>query len=160
MSRKRNNPPPNLTDKIAALLLTLRHINEHGQLEPIIPVEHARQMTAAQIASLFEWQHIFPDALGGTNHPVNLMPMLRSEHRKITRETDIPLIAKSKRLQASTARHRAKMLAKIGQTPETPPPTERRKVKVASRPFPKPPAGAKFDFRKGRYVMPQQKAAE
>ena len=44
--------------------------------------------------------HILPMALGGTNEPHNLQILCRSCHRAKTSHSDIPLIAKTKRLKA------------------------------------------------------------
>jgi len=44
--------------------------------------------------------HILPLALGGTNEPHNLQILCRSCHRSKTSLSDIPRIAKTKRLKA------------------------------------------------------------
>lgn len=138
MSRNRNNPTPNATEKIAALLLTLRRPNDRGTLEPIIPWDHAKQMTAHQICSLFEWDHAVFDTWHGSNHPTNLTPLLISEHRAKTRN-DQGVIAKVRR--GTKKRSQPKQ---AGRWP--------------NRAFPKPPAGAKFDWKAKRYAVIQKPA--
>ena len=44
--------------------------------------------------------HILPLAMGGTNAPENLQILCRSCHRSKTTQSDIPRIAKTKRLKA------------------------------------------------------------
>lgn len=147
MSRPRKQP--SLRVKLAAALCELSRI----------PLEDAKRMTADQVISLHHFDHYpIPHAapFNGPAEHWNLVPRLIPAHREKTAKQDTPEIAKTKRIANAHARHQAKMLAKIGQEPETPPPKERRKCKVPSRPMQKPPAGAKFDWKRRRYVMPEQ----
>ena len=49
---------------------------------------------------VWDIDHIIPLALGGTNAPENLQILCRSCHRSKTTQSDIPRIAKTKRLKA------------------------------------------------------------
>ena len=55
MSKPRRGP--SLTTKLAAALLTMRVMNDEGVLEPIIPHEHAKLMTADQVAIAWAGTH-------------------------------------------------------------------------------------------------------
>lgn len=94
----------NLTIKLASALLALGHI----------PYEDSKRMTAAQIISLFQWDH-YPvrKADGGPDAPWNLRPMLRAAHRAKTNTIDMPALAKSKRIQLGEAEHQLRMAAKM-----------------------------------------------
>lgn len=94
--------------KIASLLLEVWSLRGQG-----IPYAEAKLLTAAQICSLAEWHHSTPHAIGGDVHPVNLTAMPILDHRKRTREIDVPAIAKSKRIARKHAQHLTAMAAKI-----------------------------------------------
>jgi hypothetical protein len=94
MSRGRE---ANLTERLAACLLMLKR----GNGEPLIPVdrETAKGMTAREIVSMVDFDHEILKRIGGTNHPTNLTPRLRSEHREKTAKVDQPVIAKARRYE-------------------------------------------------------------
>ena len=102
--------PPNLREKLAAALLEIQRLRG----DPI-DREHARAMSAEQIASLFHFHHDVYRALGGSNHPTNLTPMLIAAHRSRTAKIDKPAIAKCERVSKAHQQHvevmRGKMLA-------------------------------------------------
>lgn len=89
---------PNLSVKLAAALLQLR--DEDGQ--PIIPYEHAKLMSAAQINSLFEFDHGILHAIDPIDEPWNLTPRLIAEHREKSRG-DKTTVSKVERLEAGHA---------------------------------------------------------
>jgi hypothetical protein len=68
-----------------------------------IPYEHAKLMTDEQLLSLFEWNHIHHHALNKDEDWVdehwNLEPLTIRGHRARTAKTDIPQIAKTKRIK-------------------------------------------------------------
>jgi hypothetical protein len=84
---------PNMTEKIAALLLM--YWDKCG--DPI-PFEIAKQMSAKQICALVEWDHAVFYAWGGTTHPTNITPRITADHRRKTRKEDIQRIAKMRQL--------------------------------------------------------------
>jgi hypothetical protein len=102
---------PTLAIKLAAALLQIRDAQGH----PLIEWEHAKQMSAEQINSLFQWDH-YPIRVeaGGPTEPWNLVPRFIPEHRIKTAKIDIPEIAKIKRISKSEEEFRRRML--------TPPP--------------------------------------
>jgi len=53
-----------------------------------------------QAGQAWDIDHILPIALGGTNEPENLQILCRPCHRSKTTQSDIPRIAKTKRLKA------------------------------------------------------------
>jgi len=92
--------------QLAAALLALGHI----------PYEHAKQMSAAQIISLYQFDH-YPirRADGGPDEPWNLVPRLIAEHRKKTALIDLPAIWKAKRIFRRWTKHRARTEQKAGR---------------------------------------------
>lgn len=111
MKRKR----PNLREQLAAALLEMKVANANGQLVPVIDRDEAKQMDADKIIARFELDHWpIPVALGGTNHPTNLLWREKGEHREKTAKQDIPAIAKHKRLTAKQAAFRRRLAAKDG----------------------------------------------
>lgn len=102
-----------LRTKLAAALLTIVRPNDRGQLEPVIPHDHAKLMSDDQIISLFQWDHYpIPHAHDGPDEAWNLRPLLIAEHRSVTAEHDIPQIAKTKRLNSGYQDFIAKALEK------------------------------------------------
>lgn len=100
MSAKRKQP--NLSTKLAAALLTLerlRLICADRKAEADEFYEHAKHMTAAQIISLFQFDH-FPirHADGGPAEPWNLDPKLIKPHRVKTNTVDRPQLSKQRRI--------------------------------------------------------------
>ena len=96
---------PTMEEKLASALLQGKAIDHDA----------AKAMSAKQINALFDFDHVVYHAIGGTNHPSNLVPRLRAEHRAKTAKIDIPAIAKGKRLEKDQHAFREKILAKAGQ---------------------------------------------
>lgn len=108
----------NLTTKLASALLTMKRVDENGQLVPIISYEESKGMTPEQIISRFEFQHYpIPHSQGGPDHHSNLMPMEKVEHRRVTAKVDIPQIAKTKRVSAKEEEFRRKILTPRDERP-------------------------------------------
>jgi hypothetical protein len=105
--------------QIAALLLTVK-VEEDGKLVPFIDHETAKQLTPAQIISLFHRDH-YPvrKEQGGPDAPWNIVFRPIMEHRIKTAKVDKPAIAKSARLSQDQEDFRRKMLAKAGQEAPT-----------------------------------------
>jgi len=78
-----------------------------------IPHEHAKQMTAEQIISLYQFDH-YPlrRCDGGPFEPWNLRPLLIKAHRRKSAKEDQPAIAKDKRIASKHQQHLAAMAAK------------------------------------------------
>jgi hypothetical protein len=87
---------PSLTEKLAAALLHLPQIGPDcrpildgmGRLVPMFTIDEVRALTAAQFASLFEFDHaIYATWLGEGRHPWwNYTPRLIVPHREKTRK--------------------------------------------------------------------------
>jgi hypothetical protein len=107
-------PHISLTKKLASALLTIR-VEEDGKLVPFIDHETAKTLTAAQIISLFHFDH-YPIAvwMDGSDEPWNLVPKPIMEHRVKTAKYDTPASAKADRVTEDQERFRQKMLAKAG----------------------------------------------
>ena len=88
--------PPNLREKLAATLLMMVRPGKDGTMQPVIPFAEAKKMTAREIIGAFDFDHDVYVAIGGGNHPSNLTPRLRAEHREKTKR-DLANIAKVKR---------------------------------------------------------------
>lgn len=110
-SLKPRTPRPaiRLRVKCAAALLTMK--GDDGL--PLIPWEHAKQMTSDQIISLFQFDH-YPirHEAGGPALPWNLVPRMIRAHRIKTAKIDQPEIAKIKRITEEQAAFRERLLAK------------------------------------------------
>ena len=117
MGRARKEPP--LKEKLAAAL------REFGD----IPYEHACLMTADQVISLFQFNHILYHRDGGSDEHWNLEPMFIRAHRDRTTKVDIPQIAKTKRISHAEEAFRARLLTPRDER-------EPKKSRWASRPFP------------------------
>jgi hypothetical protein len=105
---------PTMAEKLASVLLELQRLRG----DPI-DREHAKLMSAAQVNSLFHFDHAAGYACDGKdNHPTGLTPLLIAEHREKTAKKDIPAIAKGKRVSAKHEKFRDKMLAKSGSDPQ------------------------------------------
>ena len=103
-----------LTTKLAAVLLEMKVADENGNLVPLIDREMAKSMTAAQVVSLWEFDHFpVPKALGGSDHPTNLVARPIIEHRIKTAKVDVPTIAKSNRISAAHEDFKRRVLAKV-----------------------------------------------
>ena len=114
--------PPTSDEKLAAALLHMA-LPQGGTLHYVFTSEEREQLkgaTAAQICSLFHYDHSIHHALAETPeeaealmHPTNLTPRLIVGHRIKTATQDVPQIAKTKRIQAAQTAHR-QVLARVG----------------------------------------------
>lgn len=94
---------PNLTQMAATLALYV----------PWLIPEHLRDKSAKVILAALDFHHDpIPYADGGTCDPQNLTPLLREEHKRITRKVTIPTIAKNKRIRRKEALHQEAMAKK------------------------------------------------
>ena len=106
--------------KLAATLRTML-VEEDGKLVPFIDYETAKQMTAEQLISLFNFDHHpTPKAFGGSDEHHNLVPRPILEHRVKTAKIDVPRIAKAERLSVRQEEFRRRVLAKAGQEGDAP----------------------------------------
>lgn len=103
----RNGIP--LKVKLASALLQLREATG----EPLIPYEYAKQMTAEQIMSLFQWDHGILHAVEPIDEPWNLTPRLIRPHREKSRK-DTSTVAHVLNVATSQAIHEARMASKAG----------------------------------------------
>lgn len=112
-----------LTTKLAAVLLEMKVADENGNLVPLIDRETAKNLTAAQVISLWQFDHYpVPKALGGSDHPTNLVARPIMEHRIKTAKIDVPAIAKTARISAAHEDFKRRILAKVtGDTAEEAP---------------------------------------
>lgn len=101
--------PINKETKIAAALWALSDWREGA---PFVPYPDAKQMTAAQYLSLWEWHHGIPVSEGGDNHFTNLEPLSRAAHKARTKAFDVPRIAKNKRVHSKHLAHLERMRGK------------------------------------------------
>jgi hypothetical protein len=127
MTMRHLREPIRLRTKCAAALLALT--DKAGQ--PLIPWDHAKQMTAHQIISLFAFDH-YPIRVeaGGPSLPWNLVPRLIRAHRRKTAKRDLPEIAKIRRITRVEEEFRARLLAKAKGEP-------RKTSRWPKRAFPK-----------------------
>lgn len=93
---------PTLSIRLAAALLTLERLRllcADRKAEADEFYEHAKSMTAAQIISLFQFDH-FPirHVDGGPAEPWNLDPKMIKPHRMKTHTVDRPAIRKERRI--------------------------------------------------------------
>lgn len=93
----------NLSVRLASTLLALGHI----------PHEHAKQLSALQIISLYQWDH-YPirKADGGPDEPWNLRPLMIAPHREKTAKHDAPDMAHERKVSAAHEDFRRRLLAK------------------------------------------------
>ena len=116
MTRPRKEPT--LKDKLAA---TLRELFK-------IPYDHAKLMSADQVISLANFDHIVLHAHGGSDEHHNLQPLLIADHRKKTAEVDVPRFAKGERIRAEHEDFMRRLLTpRADRTP--------KKSRWPSRPF-------------------------
>lgn len=103
--------PPNLTEKLASVLLVLKLGDDWLIPEPI-----RSKGSADEILAYCQWDH-YPvrRADGGTNDPRNIRPLPVAVHAEKTAKKDLPEIAKGKRLSASAEETRRIILAKVGK---------------------------------------------
>jgi len=83
-----------------------------------VPHDHAKLMTAAQIISLYQFDH-YPvrKSDGGPYEPWNLVPRLIAAHRAKTATVDQPEMAKDRRIAQAQALHDERMVAKAAGAP-------------------------------------------
>jgi hypothetical protein len=121
-----------MAEKLASALLELQRLRG----DPI-DREHAKLMTAEQICSLFQYDHASGYAChGADNHPTKLTPLLIADHREKTAKTDLPAIAKGKKIAAKHEEFKRRLLRKSGVAIDEPY-KPKQKQKIPSRPFPK-----------------------
>ncbi len=91
---------PNMAEKLAALHIEIQAIRGN----PIAQWEVLREMTPAQINSLFHWHHVtyhaWIEEARMENHPSVLTPLYIVAHRERTAKIDVPQLAKTKRIVA------------------------------------------------------------
>lgn len=124
---------PTLTEKLAALHIEIETLRGR----PIADWSVIRDMTPSQILQLFAWHHVtyhtWIEEARLRNHPSVITPLYVPVHDERTAKTDIPVIAKSKRIRKNRLIHKAKMAEKMGEIVEVP--KMRPKKKIQSRGF-------------------------
>lgn len=134
---KRNFP---LKEQLAAALRDMMVMNQDGDWERAIPWEHARNMTAEQVLSLFQRDH-YPirHEMGGPNVHWNCQWLFKGRHRDKTAKKDQPEIAKSKRIrEAEQTRKKISAAAALLRRDGTPVALKQKpKAKIKSRGFSK-----------------------
>ena len=136
---------PTATQIAAAVLSVVREID--GKLVPIIPREIAVNLSAGEILAMVDWHHIVPHAIGGSDHPSNIEPILRPEHKARTAKIDVPQIAKTKRIAKAEQDFRVRLSAKTGRTGDAP---TRKRSTWPSRPMKGMP-NRKWDWKLQQY---------
>lgn len=112
-----------LAVKLAAALLTMERyrLALAGRAGDANDLYHdAKQMTAAQLISLFQFDH-FPlrHADGGPAEPWNLAPVMIAAHRAKSARVDQPGMAKERRIEAKWAAHNRAVAAGRKPPPRT-----------------------------------------
>lgn len=101
------------TKLCSALCQLVRYDDVNACFVKIIPHDRAKAMTEDEILAVFEWQHYpIPKAHDGPDSHWNIEPMVKAEHREVTAKTDIPRIAKSKRIVRANDAFSIRLLAK------------------------------------------------
>jgi hypothetical protein len=108
-----------------------------------IPREHAKLMTAGQVRSLVEFDHIVHHAIGGEHVHHNLTPRQILDHREKTHKIDRPQIRKTQRLSAEQEAFRKRLERKTD-------PTVAQEIQPPSRFRSRPLAGTKQSGMKRR----------
>jgi hypothetical protein len=108
-----------------------------------IPREHAKLMTAGQVRSLVEFDHIVHHAIGGEHVHHNLTPRQILDHREKTHKIDRPQIRKTQRLSAEQEAFRKRLERKTD-------PTVAQEIQPPSRFQSRPLAGTKQSGMKRR----------
>ena len=92
-----------------------------------IPREHAKLMTAGQVRSLVEFDHVVHHAIDGKLVHHNLTPRQILDHREKTHKIDRPQIRKTQRLSEAQEEFRRRLERKTnpGDTEETTTPPSR-----------------------------------
>ena len=133
MTEPKRRRVPNMTERLAAVLLKLRLGD--GWLIP----EHLRSSgTAKAIVGAVEWDHIVLHAHGGDTRPQNIDPMRKADHREKSRG-DTTKAAKANRIETDQAEFRKRMLAKLQGDVDAITPAGRnpKKAKFVNRGFDK-----------------------
>jgi len=117
MRRKRSHVP--LMEKLAASLVCLLSQDNRDDLR-------SRKVTAKQVVSLFEFDHIVLHCLGGSDKWFNLHPTEKAPHREKSKK-DTSIAAKVKRADETWSKFTAAM-AKGRKPPK-------KKSRWQSRPF-------------------------
>ena len=99
---KPRRKPPSLREKLAAVLVTWMAPDADGKLCRVISQDEARTMSADDVLRRFDWDHVFPVALGGDNRPLNLQPLPVPAHKIKTRR-DRKNISKQNRREKRAA---------------------------------------------------------
>lgn len=105
---------PTLAERLGSALLTICRPDETGKLIPVIHPDRAKTMSIAEIVSVFEFDHVVLHCFGGSNHPSNLVPRPKAEHREKSRR-DTSIAAKDKRLSPAHEAFQRRILVKSGQ---------------------------------------------
>lgn len=93
--------------------------------------DEAKALSEDQVLSLVVWDHDpIPHAHDGEDAHYNLTPRLIADHRKKTAKTDIPMIAKVRRISADQEAFRQRLLTPRDER-------EQKKPRWGSRKFPK-----------------------
>jgi len=132
--------------KLAAALLQMKRPDPSGVMVAVISHDEARGMTADQVISRFHFDHypIFK-AHGGPDEPWNLDPRPVAEHRAKTAKSDVPQIAKTRRIVRRHDAHEAVMAAKHGEGTnlDVRPARRKPKSKIPARVNPWPAKGSR-----------------
>ena len=90
---------PNMTEKLASALLALVEFR-NGEWRPTLDRIACKNLTAKEIIAEWEFDHYpISVSMGGNNHPTNLVPMLKEEHREKTANFDAKVHAKIRRAE-------------------------------------------------------------
>lgn len=134
MAKRPGETKAQLREKLAAVLRDLM-VEVDGKLVRAIPYEHAKQMSADQVISLFHFDHGIHHTIGGSAAHWNLTARFIKEHRAKTSEVDRPRIDKTKRIVEGQEAFRARMLAKTGVPIDASKNPAKSKAKLESRGF-------------------------
>lgn len=126
LSPRRKRKAPNMHEKLASALLHIRR----GIGDDWLVKGELRNASAKEICAAMDWDHIRRWAEGGSNHPQNLQPLPRAEHRAKSRK-DTTEVAKGKRFGAAQEQFQRRLLAKAGLAEPVAKP--KRKAKIQSR---------------------------
>ena len=99
----------------------------------LIPEPLRSSGDARAIIAYVQYDHATPHALTADDRPQNLAPMGRADHALKTTQTDVPELAKTKRITAKQQAFRARMTAKTDNFREAT--KDKPKAKLKSRGF-------------------------
>ena len=125
-----------LIEKLAACLLMIT--DENGW--PLIPIDRVKlkTMSAEEIFAMVEFHHVVSKRMGGSNHPTNLDPMLKPEHREYEAKIGAKVHAKADRFERLRKTGTKRTAAQ-----------QRRYKPIQSRPFMTPEDRAKLREKYG-----------